>query len=548
MLPAAMKLSIDRKVNHMSRTLIKGATVYDGTGQYPRQIDVLIEGRRILATEPDLPKQEGNLVSGDGLAIAPGFIDMHSHADFTLPAFPMAINSLSQGVTTEVVGNCGWSPAPLSSKSVELRNQWQRVAGALGPDLDWSWTDFGAFLDALDHARPAVNCVPLVGHSALRAASFGIEDRVPHPAELAEMCELTDQALQAGAWGLSTGLVYPPSSFATPSEVHALAEVVAARGGIYSTHMRDEGSHLRTAVEEAVEVARRSSIRVQISHLKAAGPANHGTISVALDTIARARAEGLAVGCDVYPYTAGSTVLTQLLPSWAITGGVDALVERLRSLETRARIRAELQRNDTAYLNKAGGWPNVMVAAVGDPAFKRYEGRYLSEIAREADKDEFDFLFDLLADDRARTTMILFLMDVTDMEEVLDHESAVIGSDQLGVTSREANVHPRAYGTFARVLRRASERGELALADLISRSTGRTARRLGMTDRGFVRPGYMADLVLFDPRVVRDRATYEAPTLTADGIEQVYVGGSLAIDKGNVVNPALGRVLRRSTP
>lgn len=528
----------------MSRTLIKGATVYDGTGQPPQPLDVLFESEHIVAVETDLPGQDCDIISGTGLALAPGFIDMHSHADFTLPAFPGAINSLSQGVTTEVVGNCGWSPAPLSSNA-DLRDQWQHTAAALGPDLDWEWTDFSSFLAALDRTRPAVNCVPLVGHSAIRTATFGIDQRPPTPSELDEMRAILDEALRAGAWGLSTGLVYPPSSFATAHEIHALAEVVAASGGLYSTHMRDEGSQLHIAVDEAVDVARQTGVRVQISHLKAAGPASHGTILDALDTITRARSDGLAVGCDVYPYIAGSTVLMQLLPSWVATGGVDALLDRLRSADIRHQIRAELLRDETAYLNRVGGWENVMIAAVGDPSLARFTGRYVPEIAAAEGKDEFDVYFELLTADRARATMILFMMDPADVEEALDHESAVIGSDQLGVTSADANVHPRAYGTFARVMRRAADKSEAALADQVSRATGSSARRLGMTDRGFIRPGYVADLVLFDPSTIRDHATYAEPTLTADGIQRVYVSGSLAMEQGTVVDARLGRVLRR---
>lgn len=529
----------------MSRTLIKGATVYDGSGQQPKQVDVAIDDERIVAVEDDIPGSDADVVLSPGLVLAPGFIDMHSHADFTLSAFPAAINSLSQGVTTEVVGNCGWTPAPLASKSAELRTQWQRTAAGLGPDLDWTWTDFGSFLDALDHARPAVNCVPLVGHSAIRTATFGIDDRHPSPSELDEMRTLLEDALRGGAWGLSTGLVYPPSSFSSQEEVHALAQVVASRGGLYSTHMRDEGNQLQSAVAEAVEVARQTRVRVQISHIKAAGPANHGKIFDALDAISRARAEGLAVGCDVYPYSAGSTVLLQLLPSWAVTGGADALLERLRSTDIRDRIRAELLRDETAYLNRAGGWKNVMIAAVGDAALRRFQGRYVPEIARSESTDEFDVLFELLVADQARTTMILFLMDPADVEEALDHESAVVGSDQLGVTSPDANVHPRSYGTFARVMRRAADRGEGPLADQISRATGRTARRLGLADRGFIRPGYTADLVLFDPATIRDCAMYAEPSLIAEGIERVYVAGALAVDGGAVMDARLGRVLRR---
>ena len=494
--------------------------------------------------EPGLDTTGATIVDARALAVAPGFIDMHSHADFTLPAYPAAINSLSQGVTTEVTGNCGWSPGPLSLHP-HHRSQWQHVGTALGPDLEWDWSTFGDYLDALDSASAAVNTAPLVGHSAIRAAAFGIDDRPPSADELNTMRSLLDEALVSGAWGMSTGLVYPPSSFADSSEVEALAEVLASADALYSTHMRDEGIDLAASVREAVSVANNTGCRVQISHLKAAGPASHGRIGEALTAIEASRAAGLRVGCDAYPYVAGSTVLTQLVPSWAMAGGVEELLARLRSDEMRRRIGDELRDSPHVYLNKLGGWAQVMIARVEEPSLRRFEGRRIPEIARAEGMSETEFLFDLLRDDMARTSMIVFLMDRRDVEVVLDHASTVYGSDQFGVHNPGSRVHPRAYGTFARVLARAVHRGEDALARAIAQSTGRTATRLGLNDRGFVRSGHVADLVVFDPREVRDNATYEDPTARASGIDTVLLGGRFAMVDGEIVNASLGRVLRR---
>jgi len=480
-----------------------------------------------------------------GRILAPGFIDMHSHSDFTLPAFPDASNSLTQGVTTEVVGNCGFSPAPLAPSTTGRHAEWRRLGAAIGPDLSWAWTDFGGFLDALDAARPAVNCVPLVGHGAIRTAACGVDDRRPSHDELSEMRDLLAEAASAGAWGLSTGLVYTPSRFAEADEVHTLARDVASWGGIYATHMRDESAHLLEAVDEAIGVARSTGVRVQISHLKAAGPSHHGQVARALEAIDRAVAEGLAVGCDVYPYLAGSTVLAQLLPPWVLVGGVPALLTRLSSDDTRRRIADQLRVDGDCYLNQIGGWKNILIAAVEHPELKRFEGRPISALAAAEGTDEASLLFDILVKDEARTTMILFMMSEDDVNLVLDHPNAVVGSDVLGVTSHTSHVHPRAYGTFARVIRRALDMGESALTDTISRCTGHTAARLGLSDRGLIRPGYVADLVLFDPETMADQATYQAPTRPAAGVEAVYVSGQLAVQNGSVVNPSLGRVLRR---
>jgi len=525
--------------------LIADADVYDGLDGAPTRSDVLVRDGRIAAIESDLPRTGARVIDGRTLAVAPGFIDMHSHADFTLPAYPAATNSLSQGVTTEVVGNCAWSPAPLAPADHDNRAQWQNVATALGPHLTWQWATFAEYLETLDATGPAVNVAALVGHSAIRAAVFGIEDRPPTEAEMAEMRRHLSAALAAGAWGMSTGLVYPPCSFARSDEVETLAAVLAANDALYSTHMRDEGADLEPAVAEAIAVAENVGVRVEISHLKAAGPASHGRIGEALAQIDAARESGLDVGCDAYPYLAGSTVLTQLLPSWVMEGGVTELLGRLRSTEMRDRISAEVTSSPTAYFNKAGGWPNVMVANVEDPSLKKYEGRFFPEIARQEGRDEWDVLFDMLVTDLARSTMILFLMDQDDVDEVLDHASTVIGSDVLGVHSASSRVHPRAYGTFAKVMARAAGRGEKALARAVAQATGETARRLGMTDRGRIAVGQAADLVVFDPGTIGDRATYESPTDHAAGVHWVFLGGGTAMADGEIVDRSLGGVLRK---
>lgn len=526
-------------------TLISGSTIFDGTGGDPVLADVLIVDGRVAAVGQDLQIQDAVRIDARGLATAPGFIDMHSHADFTMPSYPDALNSLSQGVTTEVVGNCGSSPAPLAPPNSSQRNAWIS-SRAIGGELSWDWTGFTEYLDAFGHL--SVNAAPLVGHGAVRSAVFGIEDRPPTEPELDAMKNLVANALDAGAWGLSSGLVYPPGRFADAAEIQELASVVAVRGGLYSTHMRDEGVRLEESVDEAIEVGRRTGVRVEISHLKAAGPANHGRVSSAIDAIEAARSDRIAVGCDAYPYVAGSTTMTQLLPPWTMVGGAVAAIGRLQSAEVRQQIRAEITSDPSSYLNASGGWSNVMLASVGDRRLQRFEGRMLPEVAAAEGKDEYEFLFDLMVEDRARMTMIIFVMDQSDVDSVLDYEATVIGSDLLGVVGPDARVHPRAYGSFARVLRRAADRGEHALADVISRATGRTAGRLGMTDRGLIRPDYVADLVVFDPSEVTDNATFEHPTELASGVSKVFLAGRLAFADGAAVDTSLGRVLRRPAP
>lgn len=529
--------------------VIRGATVVDGTGASSRQADIVIEGSRIAAVGPGAKVPvAGRVLDGAGLAVAPGFIDMHSHADFTLPAYPGALNSLSQGVTTEVVGNCGYSPAPLADDPTRAAEQ-QAAGHGLGPDLDWNWRSFGEFMDRLDAARPAVNCVPLVGHGSLRLAVVGAEDRVATVAERDDMGGLLSDALAAGAWGLSTGLVYPPGSYSSTDEIVDVGRALSATGGLYASHIRDETDGLMSALSEAVDIGRRLGVRVEVSHLKAAGLSNHGRASDALALLGEARTTGMRVTQDAYPYTAGSTLLSQLVPPWVHDGGTDALVDRLRSDEARARITAEIATGLEGWPNffrSTGGPDAIRIAAVADRSLAHLEGLVLADAARRAGTDPLTLVFDTLAADRGATTMILSMMSDADVDAILDDPSTSIGSDQLGVTSAEARVHPRAYGTFVRMLGRwVRERRRLDLPSAIHRMTGLPAGILGLGDRGRIAPGYVADLVMFDPETVDDASTYEAPTLPARGIETVLLGGRFAVDGGRAVDARLGRVLRR---
>ena len=500
----------------MTDLIIRGATVIDGTGGPAVQADISISGGRIACIAPSGAEREAaRVVDADGLVLAPGFIDMHSHADFTLPSYPDAINSLAQGVTTEVIGNCGYSPAPLA-RDPHLADD-QRAAGrGLGPGLDWAWRSFGEYLDRLEAARPAVNCIALVGHGMVRMAVVGAEDRAATPSELDRMRDATAEALADGAWGMSTGLVYPPGSYAGTDEIVAVGRALQAVDGLYASHIRNENDGLAEALREAIEVGRRLGVRVEVSHLKAAGRGNHGRGGEALAILAEARASSVRVHQDAYPYTAGSTLLTQIVPPWVHDGGTDALVERLGSREVRERIAADVRDGLPGwpnYIAASGGWEEIRFAAVADPSLASLEGLSIARAAAERGMDPFTLALETMVADRGATTMIVSLTREDDVDAIILDSSTSIGSDQLGVTSRDAGVHPRAYGTFVRVLRRyVRERGMLDLPTAIHRMTGMPAATLGLTDRGRLEPGAVADLVLFDPSTIADAATYDEPT------------------------------------
>lgn len=533
----------------MAGYLIRGATVHDGTGSPGRRADVAIEGERIAAVGAGAARLAGaEVIDGDGLVIAPGFIDLHSHADFTYPAFPTAMNSLSQGCTSEVIGNCGFSPAPVElghDREAKLR----ALTGGIGPELDFDWGSFGEFMDRLDAKRPAVNLMALVGHSALRIAAMGMDDRLATPAELATMRRLMREALADGAWGFSTGLVYPPGSYGNTEEVIEIGRHLKAADALYASHIRNESDEVHVALAEALRIGRELGVRTEISHLKAAGGRNHGRLPELTGMISEARAAGLDVHSDGYPYDAGSTMLNQLIPPWAHDGGVEQLVARLGSAELRQRMRHDIANGLPGWQNlvvASGGWDRIIVASVTRPDLAWAQNKTVAELAAAEGKDPLEWTMDFLVADFGAPVMIIRMMDMRDVDVAMTFPLEGMGSDQLAVTSDTARVHPRCYGTFVRFLAQyVRERRLVPMEQAIHRMTGMAADIVGVKDRGRVAAGLAADLVLFDPTTVADEATYEEPTRLARGVEWVFVNGQPGVERGRVVARNLGRVLRK---
>ncbi len=527
--------------------LIRGATVHDGTGAPGVRADVLVRGGRIAAVGPGLPRADAvRVVGADGLVLAPGFIDLHSHSDFTFPSFPGSPQQVSQGVTSELIGHCGDAPAPVSTDP-ERRQQAIDYSRGAGPDLEWTWTTFGEYVDVLDAARPAVNCLPLVGHTPLRTVAMGMADRRPRPAELDIMRAGLREALRAGAWGMSTGLSYAPGQWAHTDEIIAVGQPLAEAGALYASHIRNESDEVVRAVAEALEIGRALGIPVEVSHLKAAGRRNFGRTRVALGLIEEAAAAGRRATCDMYPYEAGSTYLSQIFPPWMFDGGVERMLERLPSAEVRQRIRHDIANGLPEWgnlLNAAGSWDRILVNGTVEPAARFARGRYISDLAAESGRDGLDVTCDLVLADRGATTMAIFMMSIDDVREVLASPLSGVGSDLYAVTGPETANHPRCAGSFARLLRWTRE-GLLPLEQAIRKMTSLPAATIGLADRGRIATGLVADLVLFDPATVADRATWEEPAALATGVEHVLIGGAFAIEGGRPVNLRLGRVVRR---
>jgi len=523
---------------------VEGATVVDGSGAPGSRGDVGIRDDTIVAVGDLSREPAGTRLAAPGRVVAPGFIDMHSHSDWRLWVNRRAESKIRQGVTTEVVGNCGFSPAPAATEHLdELRG----FALYVPAGMDFAWRSFAEYLRALDREGTALNVVQLVGHGTVRVAAMGFADRAPDAVELARMERLLDEAMEAGAWGLSTGLIYAPGSYATTGEIATLARIAGRHRGFYASHIRGEGAALLQAVAEAITVGRDGGLPVQVSHLKAAGRPNWGKVASALTLIDTARAEGLDVMADVYPYTASSTTLRTLLPDWALAGGVEAMRARLADPAVRARIRHELEAppGGQSLLDRVG-WDNVMISYCEER--KDAEGKRLSEIAAARGEDPITTALELIAAEGAKAYMILFQLDEADLRRALTHPAVMIGSDGSALAPygelAAGKPHPRSYGTFPRVLGEyVRDQRVLPLAQAIHKMTGLPARRLGLRDRGVIAPGARADLVVFDPRRVADRATYDAPHRYPQGVEHVVVNGRFVVKDGEHTGSLPGRVL-----
>jgi N-acyl-D-amino-acid deacylase len=524
--------------------LIRGGSVVDGSGAPARRADVAVEGDRIAAVAPSLAGEATRVVDAGGKVVAPGFIDMHSHSDLFYLACPSAESKIRQGVTTEVVGMCSFSPAPVRREQQALVLGW---VGGIGPTPDLKWETFGQYLDTLRGVRPAVNVVHFVGHGAVRIAAMGFEARPAETGEIKTMERYLGEALDAGAWGLSTGLVYPPSSYADTREIIALARAMAPRGGQYSSHIRGESSMLLDSIAEAIRIGEEGGVRVEISHVKASGRENWPKLDAALRMLDDARARGVDVAGDVYPYNAGSTKMDNLMPAWSHEGGLTKLLERLADPKLRRRITEEC-------LVDGERWGTVSQGGVGfDQIFiasckrRELEGLNLAQLAQQSGQAPAEALMSLLLEERCTVGMVSFSQSIDNVAKVLAHPALTIGSDSIplfeGEGDKAGKPHPRSYGTFPRVLSEyARERRLFSLETAVNKMTGLPAQRLGLRERGLVQQGYFADLTVFDPRTVKDESTYPDPHRYPTGIPLVIVNGAVAVDAGRVTARA-GRVL-----
>lgn len=514
-------------------TIVNG-TVVDGCGGPAVRADVGIRGDRIAAVG-DLGKAgAARAIDATGRLVCPGFIDTHSHSDAYLLVEPSAPSKVFQGVTTEVIGNCGCSAGPRSG-AARMPSDWEPFT------YPGRWNTVAEYRRLLEAVKPGVNVVPLIGHNTLRASVVGYEGREATADELASMAGLLEQALDEGGRGLSTGLIYPPGMYASREEIHALARVVQRHDGVYTSHMRSESSRLVEALEETLAVGRATGVRVQISHLKTSGKANWSLIDAALETIGQAREDGLAVAADRYPYLASCTDLDVIFPDWATEGGRDAELARLGDPATRARLRAELLETRSERT-----WGSITIGST-TPANARFRGMPLEDAARLMGLAPVDAALTLIESDRLATSAFFQGMSEENLWRIMAQPWVMVGSDASlrapwGPLSHDYP-HPRAYGTFPRLLRAALDGKTVALPEMVRKMTSLPAAQFRLGARGEVKPGYMADLVVLNPGTVRDQASYSQPHRLPEGITHVLVNGVPVLDAGTLTGQRSGRWL-----
>jgi len=523
--------------------VIRQAVICVGSGQPPFRADVGISGSYIKQVG-EIGKNVGRReIPAENLCLSPGFIDVHNHTDFELLICPTADSLIKQGVTTVIGGNCGSSRFPFTPAMLEDEDKY--LSSEFGLKVDWQ--DLAGFFRRLKEKGQAVNFATLVGQGTIRAAVVGYNNRQPSPQEMDRMKELASQALQQGAIGISTGLEYAPGSFASTGELIDLMTVLKETRGIYATHMRDEEDEVLSAIDEALNIAEQAGVRLEISHLKIGFPKNWPMIDKLLGKLNQARARGVDFSADVYPYTAWSTGLSIFFPLWVREGRNEDFLNRLRSPQLEPKLREAIKE---AQAN-LGSWNKVLIASVETEKNRQLEGLDLEQAAkiRNQAQDMFLFIRDLLIEEQGQVSMVCFGLSEDNLKRILQQPFTCLGSDgevtsTTGLLSR-GKPHPRYYGTFPRAIAEYVRKEKvLPLEAMIRKMTGFPAERFNLKERGLVKPGYLADLVLFDYEKIQDKATWSDPHHYPEGLPYVLVNGKLVVDEERITGQLPGKILR----
>jgi N-acyl-D-amino-acid deacylase len=525
--------------------IIKGGTIYDGTGAEPNQADVAIRGDRIVSIGDFKTAKAKTVIDAKGLAVAPGFINMLSWSTVSLIQDGRSQSEIRQGVTTEIMGE-GESMGPVNDRVRE-----HKIREQVDIKYEIKWNTLAEYLQYLEKRGVSCNVASFIGATTIREYVIGFEDKQPTPAQLDRMRELVRKEMEAGALGIGTSLIYPPAFYAKTEELIELCKVAAKYQGKYISHMRSEGSRLLEALDELIRISREAKIPAEVYHIKASGRQNWPKIDDLLSRIEAAQKEGLKITADMYTYTAGGTGLDASLPPWTEDGGYPALFKRLRDPATREKIKAEVQKPTGAWENlylDAGGPEHILLAEFKSEKLKPLTGKTLAEVARMRGTDPIDTAMDLIAEDESRIGTLYFFISEDNVKKELAKPWISFGSDEASQAPEgvflKSNPHPRAYGNFARVLGKYVRDEKITpMKEAIRRLSGLPATNLGLDHRGFLKEGMFADVVVFDPATIADRATFEKPHQYAVGMKQVFVNGVQVLKDGEHTGAKPGRAL-----
>lgn len=537
----ALGVLVGCSVNNRFDIIIQNGLVFDGSGVPGNKTDLGIKGDKISAIA-DLSTATADLIiDARGLAVSPGFIDIHTHTDTGLLVNPNAESKIHQGVTTEVSGNCGASPFPLNDEDFEEfdKNLFERYG------IHVTWRDITGFLNALEEKQISFNYATLTGHGDLRSYVVGKNDVEPTAEQLKQMKETLFRSMENGSFGLSTGLEYAPGSYAKTDELIELCRTVAKQNGIYATHIRNEDDRVEEAVEEAIRICREANVSTEISHLKACNKNNWHKVDHLLEMVQNATNSGMPVNADRYPYIAYGTGLTVFLPLWSRQGNTDEILARLQDMELIPKIRQHAENRG----KRIGGWDRVVISFCFSDKNKILEGKSIQDCTEITGKEPFEFIRDILVEERNRVSIVGFAMDEDNLKKVLSAPHIMVGSDGSAVSPigklSEGKPHPRYYGTFPRVLGKyCREEKIFNLATALKKMTSMPADKLGLKNRGYIKKGYFADITIFNPETVIDNATFLNPHQFPTGIEYVIVNGSVTVKNGEHTGKRAGEILR----
>ncbi|MFC1725679.1 amidohydrolase family protein [candidate division KSB1 bacterium] len=530
-----------KKTNSELDILIKGGFVVDGSGNPGKKSDIGVKGNRIRYIGPECKLSSDRIIKADNLTVAPGFIDVHTHTDIELLVVPSGGSKLMQGVTTEIGGNCGSSIAP---RSYEEDDDYRKnIKNRYGFEADW--TNFSQFFNKLKKNKIGINFCTFLGLGTIRSEVIGNEDRPPTASEMEKMKNMTKTAMEEGVFGISTGLEYVPSSFATEDEIAELAKVAAGYNGVYATHIRNEDDTLEEAVTEALNVAKKANISLQISHLKACREKNWYKVEKILKQIHSEKEKGVNVDFDRYPYTAYSTGLANLFPIWSREGGTRKFIERLNDGSLTEKIKETV----LYKVENTGSWNSFMITSVKEEKNKRYQGKTIKEISEKFDFDPYEFTRNLIIEEHNRVGIVGFAMSEENTRAVLSDPLCIIGSDGAVLSTSgplsKGNPHPRNYGTFPRAIGKYARKDKIfSLEEVIRKITSAPARKFNIINRGMLTEGFYADIVIFDYNKIIDKADYSNPHQYPEGINFVVVNGKIVAEKNEPTGELPGMILK----